>query len=134
MAKGQGAKRGPKPKQTEDLPNEVENQEANTSNEFDTDIVNEAVQEKEATEKVTTKEVVTKPVPTAETKQAVHRVLEQKKVNAVPSARDQIKVTFKGVPRTWSSETLKVMMRSYPNDIQINGEPAKLDANGGCCG
>lgn len=123
-----------KVKQTEDLPNEVENQEVEASNEFDTDIANEAVQEKEATEKVTTKEVVTKAVPTAETKQAIHRVLEQKKVNAVPSAHDQIRVTFKGVPRTWSSETLKVMQRSYPNDILIDGEAISIAMERGCCG
>lgn len=122
-----------KVKQAADLPKEVENQEVETSNEFDTNIANEAVQEK-APEKVTTKEVVTKPVPTAESKQAVHRVLEQKKVNAVPSARDQIQVMFKGSPRTYSSETLKVMMRSFPNDITVNGDPVKLDANGRCCG
>lgn len=122
-----------KVKQAEDLPKEVEKQEVETSNEFDTEIVNEAVQEK-APEKVTTKEVVTKPVPTAETKQAVHRVLEQKKVNAVADARDQIQVLFKGVLRTYSSKTLEVMLRSFPKDITINGETPKLDSNGKCCG
>lgn len=117
-----------KVKQAEDLPKEVE-----TSNEFDTEIVNEAVQEK-APEKVTRKEVVIKPVPTAEARQAVHRVLEQKKVNAVPDARDQIQVLFKGVPRTYSSKTLEVMLRSFPDQITIDGQAVRLDSNGKCCG
>lgn len=112
---------------------EVEKQEVETSTEFDTEILNEAVQEK-TPEKVTTKEVVTKPVPTAEARQAVHRVLEQKKVNVVPNANDQVHVLFKGVPRTWSSKTLDVMVKSYPDQVTIDGQPAKLDSNGKCCG
>lgn len=121
-----------KVKQTEDLPKEVENQEVEPSNDiFDTAIADEAVQEK-ATEKVTHKEVLTKPVPTAEQKQAVHRVLEKKVVNAVPAARDQINVIFKDQPHTWSSATLEVMKRSFPKEIQINGELQNLDSK--CCG
>lgn len=124
-----------KVKQTEEAVNPAINPESQDSNtEFDTSLVNEAVQEKAPeAEKVVKRDLADK-VPTAEQKQAVHRVLEKKVVNVVPAVRDQIQVTFKGSPRTYSSETLKVMLRSFPNDIKINGEPVTLDANGRCCG
>ncbi len=118
--------------QTETADNTVENQEVNASNEFDTDIVQEVLKD-ETTERVVTKQVM-REVPTNEQRAAVQGLLQKKEVNAVNHAGNLQTVVFKGQRRTWSKQTLEVMLRSFPNQVSLEtGELVQLNANGGCC-
>lgn len=135
--------------QTDPTPKAVEKPEVDASNEFDTDIVNETVQEETTqkvelaeapispglpvNERVTTKQVM-REVPTKEQREAVQGILQKKEVNAVRDAAGLTVFFYKGNRRTGSKSTLEVMMRSFPGQITLeDGTVPQLNSNGGCC-